>query len=147
MRGMRKEEGRIERLISYLRGRGEVSALYVFGSRRSGNAGQSRPSVGVLVDESLLERENVTCARKGCFTLFSGSGEVVVLNDAAPLLKYQAVRRGSVIFERDMGHRVRFTERAVTEFFDHYRPAGDVSLDGLSDDAEGEFQADMEPVE
>jgi hypothetical protein len=131
----------MERLIRYLRGRTEVSALYVFSSRRQGNAGGCRPSVGVLLDESMLEEGNFNCAKKGCFVL---DGDMVVLNYAAPPLKYQAVRRGSVVFERDMAHRVRFTERAVTEFFDHHRPAGDVSLEGTADAIEGDLGAEMD---
>lgn len=131
----------MERLIRYLRDRAEVSALYVFGSRKQGNAGGCRPSVGVLVDEATLEDGNFNCARRGCFVL---DGDMVVLNYAAPTLKYQAVRRGSVVFERDMAHRVRFTERAVTEFFDHHRPAGDVSLGGIADETEGDLGAEME---
>jgi hypothetical protein len=131
----------MERLIRYLRGRAEVSALYVFGSRKQGGDGWCRPSVGVLVDETVLERGNFRCARRGCFVL---EGDVVILNYAAPNLKYQAVRHGSVVFERDMAHRVRFTERAVREFFDRPRPAGDVSLDGIKDGLDGDFGADME---
>jgi predicted nucleotidyltransferase len=38
--------------------------------------------------------------------------DVVVLNDAPPLLTYQALREGRLIFERDRAARVEFEVRA-----------------------------------
>jgi hypothetical protein len=117
----------LNRMISYFRGRAEVSALYVFGARKGQDSPRREACLGVLVDESLLAGGDFDSIVEDCSVLGSDVRDVVLLNQAEPYVKYHIIRKGSLVFEKDPGHRVRFTEAAVREFFDFYTPAGAVS--------------------
>ena len=44
--------------------------------------------------------------------------DLVILNMAPPLLKYQVIKNGLVICSRDEAARVRFEARALSEYLD-----------------------------
>lgn len=47
--------------------------------------------------------------------------DVVVLNTAAPFLRYVALREGALVFERSPSARIDFELKALNEYFD-YQP-------------------------
>jgi hypothetical protein len=133
---MRVEDLRLRHIMDYLRTRGEVSALYLFGMRKDSDAIGHQACLAVLLDEA-AEADGVgERVLGGCPV--KGAGDVVVLNQASPYLRYRVIRKGSVVFERDAVQRVRFSERTVTEFFDHYTPDGDVDIKGAGEFPEAE---------
>jgi len=48
--------------------------------------------------------------------LFGSSVDLVFLNTASPLLKYQAIKYGKVLYSRDETTRVEFEAKAVKEY-------------------------------
>jgi hypothetical protein len=44
--------------------------------------------------------------------------DVVILNAASPLLRYEAIKYGRVLFCRDENERVNFEERTLDEYLD-----------------------------
>jgi len=103
-------------LCRYFANQADVVAGYVFGSIAQG---RTRPSsdvdVAVLLSDGLdggtrfarrlrlgAEVEDVI----GCQT------DLVVLNDAPPLLQHQVLKHGRLLFERDRAARVEFEVRA-----------------------------------
>jgi len=103
-------------LRGYFASQADVVAGYVFGSMAQGRArASSDVDVAVLLSDSLdggtrfmrrlrlgAEVEDVI----GCQT------DLVVLNDAPPLLQHQVLKHGRLIFERDQAARVEFEVQA-----------------------------------
>jgi predicted nucleotidyltransferase len=103
-------------LLEYLAAQPDVVAVYLFGSVAQGRARpQSDVDIAVLLAADLDE--------EACFNRRLRMGwevervigrptDLVVLNDAPPLLQHQVLKHGRLIFERDRAARVEFEVRA-----------------------------------
>ncbi len=114
----------------------EVSALYIFGSfAKSKKTGESDIDIAVIVDESKLKKRDFELLKKKYYaaspTFSMRSVDIVILNTAPPFLKYQVLKTGRVLFERNRRLRVRFTTKAIIEYLD-YKPIMDTYLKALS---------------
>ena len=117
----------LQRMIGHFKGRPEVSALYVFGARGAPGSERHEACLGVLLEDPPRGAGGHEIVMEECCPAFDpDSGEVVLMNLAEPYVKYHIVRKGSVVFEKSPGHRIRFTEKAVREFYDCYALAGAV---------------------
>ena len=101
---------------------GVVAAL-LFGSQAAGKAGPlSDVDIAVWLDPGLSDsdRFRLRLELTGRATSALGTNEVdlVVLNDAPPLLKHRAVRSAVRLLDRDPVARVRLESRAVAEYLD-----------------------------
>jgi predicted nucleotidyltransferase len=91
----------------------EIQAAYVFGSVVAGRARQNSDlDVAVLVDhrvtaQGMLKYRLKLMADLGS-ALHRSDVEVVILNQASPLLAHRVLSRGSLVFERSASERVRF---------------------------------------
>lgn len=102
----------------------EVLFCYVFGSLATGTARKgSDVDVAVYLAPEYQKRffdirldltEQLTRA-------LSREVDIVVLNTAAPFLKYAILKEGKLVFERDREARINFELKALNEYFD-YRP-------------------------
>lgn len=102
-------------LTTYLAAQSDIVAAYLFGSRAIGRARErSDVDVAVLLDEEdsvarferrlrLMTEVSDVCGREA---------DVVVLNDAPPVLQHQVLRHGRLLYERDRRARVEFEVRA-----------------------------------
>ncbi|GAB4389340.1 MAG: hypothetical protein Kow0025_14130 [Thermodesulfovibrionales bacterium] len=116
----------LQRMISHFRGKPEVSALYVFGARSGPAPGKREACLGVLVDGSLLGGRHYESVLEECVPVLDPDvRDVLVMNLADPFVKFHIIRKGSVVFEKNPGHRVRFTAAAVREFYNSYSLARD----------------------
>lgn len=103
--------------------RPEIQAAYVFGSVATGLArADSDVDVAVLVDERLrrprmLKYRLELMADIGA-ALHRSDIEVVVLNEATPLLTHRVLSRGTLVFERSASARVRFQVRTAGRYMD-----------------------------
>ncbi len=131
-----KDDGEIERIIHYFKGTDEVSALYIFGSVGEGRkTGESDIDIAVLIDESKLQRKNFELLKRKYYAASPAFSmrpvDIVILNTAPPFLKYQVLKTGRILFDRNRKFRVRFTERAITEYLD-YKPIEDIYLKAVA---------------
>ncbi|OGW41491.1 MAG: hypothetical protein A2Y97_08655 [Nitrospirae bacterium RBG_13_39_12] len=131
-----KDDKDIKRIVHYFKNRDEVSALYIFGGYAKGRkTGESDIDVGILVDESRLKRRNFEFFKKKYYaaspTFSMRPVDIVILNTAPPFLKHQVLKTGKILFDRNRRLRVRFTERAITEYLD-FKPIEDIFLKAVA---------------
>ena len=94
------------RLIAALATRGEIQEAYLFGSRATGRAqAHSDIDVAVYVDLGLADESGYGYASSLAADLMSAAGssdvDVVILNQAPPVLYHRVLRDGRRILTRD----------------------------------------------
>lgn len=98
---------------------------YLFGSVAQGRADAlSDVDVAVLLDESLdaEERLEETLRLMGELEPYTGGEvQVVLLNEAPPLLAYRVAEEGALLYARSEAERIAFQVRARKLYFD-FRP-------------------------
>lgn len=100
-----------------------VRLAYLFGSHAAGRARtDSDLDIAVLLDASLSadQRFNERLNLIGDFqTLFrTDDVDIVILNEAAPLLAFEVLRNGKLLYCPDPRDRVEFHLRTVREYED-----------------------------
>lgn len=97
----------------------QVKFAYLFGSQARGNAGPlSDVDVAVFLDRRLSCFEwRLRLMEQLAQVLETERLDLVVLNDASPVLRYEVIREGQVIKE-DKKKRVEFETRALAEYLD-----------------------------
>ena len=100
-----------------------VLAAYVFGSVA---AGRTRPGsdvdVAVLLRDEMGSNQRFRCRLKLIADLGSAlrrsDVDVVVLNEASPLLAHRVLSKGKLVFERSASARVRFQVMTANRYAD-----------------------------
>ncbi|HWQ14772.1 MAG TPA: nucleotidyltransferase domain-containing protein [Roseiflexaceae bacterium] len=100
-----------------------VLVAYLFGSRAEGRAhGRSDVDVAVLFPRELPKEERwrwqLELIGRLTDAYRTDDVDLVILNDAPPLLRYEVIRRRRVLYNRDDEARVAFEVRAMQEWFD-----------------------------
>lgn len=108
-------------LTEYLATQQDVMAAYLFGSRATGRArAESDVDVALLLNEEdsfarferrlqLMVEVSDVCGREA---------DVIVLNDAPPLLQHQVLKHGRLLYERDRRARIEFEVQAGKVYAD-----------------------------
>lgn len=100
-----------------------VSAVYLFGSRAQGRAGPlSDYDFGVLLKGTIpakkyLDKKLHLMAQFSAY-LRNPSVEVVLLNEAPPLLAMNIIDGGRLLFETDFHFRVSFETKITMQYLD-----------------------------
>lgn len=113
---------RRERLVRAL-DRDHVVAAMLFGSQASGRAGPlSDVDIAVWLDPHLAGEQRSALRTELSLAAVEALGtdeiDVVVLNQAPPLLRHRALKGGLRLFERDPRARVRLETAALLDYFD-----------------------------
>jgi len=124
------------KIIDYFKKRSEVSALYLFGSAAHGmQKHDSDIDIAVLIDDSKRETIGYETLRRQYYAaspyLSLRVVDIVILNTAPAYLKHRILKTGTLLFDRNKKLRVRFTTRAVLEYFD-YKPIEDICLGAVA---------------
>ena len=103
--------------------RREIAAVYVFGSIVTGRTRvDSDVDVAVLLARPLPASRTVPYRLRLMSDLGSAlrrsDVDVVVLNDASPLLAHRVLSKGRLVFERSKSARVRFQVRTANQYAD-----------------------------
>jgi uncharacterized protein len=111
-----------ERLVSAL-DRDRVVAGMLFGSQAAGRTGPlSDVDVAVWLDPALPRQHRAALrgelSRAAVEALGTDEVDVVVLNDAPPLLRHRVLKGKAPLFERDSVQRVRLETAALLDYFD-----------------------------
>ncbi|MFQ6058692.1 MAG: nucleotidyltransferase domain-containing protein [Anaerolineae bacterium] len=108
-------------LADYFASQPDVVAAYLFGSRAVGRA---RPGSDVDTAVLLSEEDGMVRFERRLRLISEVSdicgreADVIVLNDAPPLLQHQVLKHGQLLFERDRAARVEFEVRAGKVYAD-----------------------------
>jgi len=123
IKGVRSLEEEVKKLASIFEDEKNILVAYLFGSYARGyETVQSDVDIAVLlseVPEKLLEYY-LHLERKLAETL-EKDVDLVFLNDAPPLLKYQVIKYGRLLFCRDERMRVTFEAKSLCEYLDFSR--------------------------
>jgi predicted nucleotidyltransferase len=100
-----------------------VVAASLVGSQATGKAGPlSDVDVAVWLDPSLGSKEryerSVKLTGEAAAALGTDEIDLIVLNDASPLMRHRAMRDGVRLVERDRAARVRLEARALLDYLD-----------------------------
>jgi predicted nucleotidyltransferase len=120
-----------------------VAAAYVFGSEGRGSAGPaSDVDVGIWASPGVDARRRFELRLELAGEAEKAVGrdvDVVVLDDAPPLLRHRAWQDGQLVIDRDPRTRVRGEARALVEYLDT-KPLREQTAAGVSRRlAEGRF--------
>lgn len=101
----------------------EIDAAYVFGSIASGAARpDSDVDIAVLVSNAATAEDLFRYRLKTMAELMAILGrddvDLIVLNEASPLLAHRVLKKGKLIFERSPSARVAFQVRTVNRYLD-----------------------------
>jgi predicted nucleotidyltransferase len=104
----------------------DVDVLYVFGSTVTGKSrAESDIDIAVYVDDRNDGRDPLFDLRLGLWLQdrLGRPVDVIVMNTAAPLLRYEVLRTGVRLFERSPARRSAYEVRAFKEYVDfrHYQ--------------------------
>jgi len=121
--GVRELEDEVKRLATLFENEKNILVAYLFGSYARGyETVQSDVDIAVLVSEVPekpleyylhLERKLAEALQKDV--------DLVFLNDAPPLLKYQVIKYGRLLFSRGERIRIMFEVKSLSEYLDFSR--------------------------
>ena len=130
----------IERAVkSRLASRREVLAAYIFGSVASGRARpDSDVDIAVLVSDKIMRGDSFKY-RLGLVAVLMDAlkrddVDLILLNEAPPLLAHRVLSKGKLVLERSASVRVAFQVRTVNRYLDT-QPMRNLFLDRLKKDA------------
>lgn len=114
-----------KKVADFCKNRPEITVAYLFGSRARGISGPlSDIDLAFLVESSLVNEQNYPYGyQAGLITELMGllktnKLDAIILNDAPPLLKFQVIYHGEVIFSRSEKKRLSFHIKAFNEYQD-----------------------------
>jgi predicted nucleotidyltransferase len=112
-------------LKAFLEGEGRVLVAYLFGSMgRGDHTADSDIDIAILLAEPRrASLELYLRLRDELSKRLGGEVDLVILNEAPPLLKYQVIRHGKLLYCKDERARVEFEARAQDEYLDFSRAA------------------------
>jgi hypothetical protein len=102
----------------------EIDAVYLFGSQAEGKPGPlSDVDIGVLFDANRVRPKDLFRARLNLITQAMeacrrSDVDVVLLNEASPLLAYEVVSGGKLAYERNHQRRVAYEVDALLRYLD-----------------------------
>jgi hypothetical protein len=109
-------------MATYLAQQPSIVVAYVFGSVARGDATHlSDVDIGILLEPGIdaqgsIERQLDLMVALDTFA--SQEVQVTILNRAPPILTYQVIREGVLLYERDRAERVAFEVKAMKIYFD-----------------------------
>ena len=110
-------------VVAYLRSRNEVLAAYIFGSVASATQRpDSDVDIALLVSDKVM-RGDAFQYRLNAMTDLMGilkrdDVDLILLNQASPLLAHRVLSKGKLFLERSASARVAFQVRAVNRYLD-----------------------------
>lgn len=124
------------KIIDFFKKRSEVSALYLFGSAAHGmQKHDSDIDVAVLIDDSKRGAIGYETLRREYYDaspyLSLRVVDIIILNTAPTYLKHRILKTGTLLFDRNKKLRVRFTTRAMLEYFE-YKSIEDICLGAVA---------------
>lgn len=101
----------------------KILVAYIFGSRAKGSAiSKSDYDIAVLLSETPQRLLDYYLHLINKLTEVLGDNvDLIILNTAPPMLKYQVIKNGRAIYIRNERARITFEARAIGEYLDFSR--------------------------
>lgn len=102
-----------------------IRLAYLFGSAARGDAGQRDTDIALLLDsrepDVIEENEIAERFRKRLIAekSFDAAIHIATLNSANPLLRFEAIKEGKVLYARSEAERVDFELKVLREYGDY----------------------------
>jgi len=110
-------------LITLLRGEKRVSVAYLFGSyAKKTRTADSDIDIAVLLSET--PKKMLECYLhlvNELSKILGNEVDLIILNASPPVLKYQVIKYGKIVYSKDEGTRIAFEARAQSEYLDFRR--------------------------
>jgi predicted nucleotidyltransferase len=119
-----------------------VDCAWLFGSVARGEAGPlSDVDVAVLLDPAIVpqDRMGIAAALVEKLERLCGRVDLVLLDEAPPLLRDRVLRHGILLLERDARRRIAFEAQAIQEYLDFQPLAAIYDRALIARAAEGRF--------
>ena len=110
----------IEKLIEEF----NISLIYVFGSYAKGtNTENSDLDIGILINGDTSPMTRLSVLNEMVGILDREDIDLIILNEADEVLKFQVIKYGKLIYVRDLTEKVLFEARTMSEYMDmeHFR--------------------------
>jgi predicted nucleotidyltransferase len=109
-----------QKLIDALQSDGEISAAILFGSVALGQADQNSDIDIALLYNPKKDRKDLDLfqIRQNLSDLMGRDVDIVVLNDASPIVSMQAIKNGIPLFIRDKKVYQNFEIQLITDYAD-----------------------------
>jgi len=113
----------VPKLEVYFANKPQIVLAYLFGSQARGEAHpDSDLDLGILLAESIPEREYTEQRLEIIGDLMqllrSNEVDILILNEAPLVMRYQVISRGKLLFYRDRQAAIDFRVRALNAYFD-----------------------------
>ena len=109
-------------LEDFARSHSEIQALFVFGSLATAKAHEaSDADIAVLLHDAIDDRRATELSLAYCIELedrLNVPVDVIVLNAANPLLRFQVFKKGKMVYSADPARTRRFIGDTLVEFYD-----------------------------
>jgi len=112
-----------EGLITFFRSEKRVLVAYLFGSHaKKIQTPQSDIDIAVLLSETPQKLlEYYLHFMNKLSEILGNNVDLIILNTSPPLLKYQVIKYGKIVYSRNEEARVAFEARAQSEYLDFSR--------------------------
>jgi len=116
----RMDKMELRELHRFFKGEEPIVVAYLFGSVAKGAVGGlSDVDVAVLLSKGYDLTLDYRLYLMGELAEIIGrEADVVILNEAPPLLRYEVIKFGKILYCRDEYERVAFEERTLDEYLD-----------------------------
>lgn len=105
--------------IEYLKNKYSISLLYVFGSYATGkNNGNSDLDIAILLKDNYVPMVKLELLGDLNIIFKRDDIDLVILNSASPVLKFQVVKYGAKLYMEDEVDKVNFEAKVVSEYMD-----------------------------
>lgn len=105
--------------IEYLKNKYSISLLYVFGSYATGkNNGNSDLDIAILLKDNYVPMAKLELLGDLNIIFKRDDIDLVILNSASPVLKFQVVKYGAKLYMEDEVDKVNFEAKVVSEYMD-----------------------------
>ncbi|ACA58922.1 type VII toxin-antitoxin system MntA family adenylyltransferase antitoxin [Candidatus Desulforudis audaxviator] len=118
-------EDQRQKIVAFCQNQPAVTAAYLFGSQVKGNAGPlSDIDLAFLVEPTLISQRTYPYGYRAFLLtelisiLKSTEIDLIILNEVPPLLQFQVIYHGEVLFSRSDKKRLAFHVKAFNEYQD-----------------------------
>ncbi|TVQ01226.1 MAG: nucleotidyltransferase domain-containing protein [Balneolaceae bacterium] len=109
-----------EKIIRYAAGYEDILLVYLFGSRATEHThSESDVDVALMFRFNQIPSvEHLLQIQDDLTSLLGKEVDIVVLNNASPIIRMQVLRKGKKLFDRDKRAYIRFFVRTINEYDD-----------------------------